>query len=105
MNLTEPENVEQWAVETFGAVECGDPRRRDRLIKGASALASNPSASLPCALETWGETLGADRFLDNPAISDEQIMSPHWSQTSREATQGCRTRLVADTTEMDFPNQ
>jgi hypothetical protein len=58
MDLTEPENVEKWAVETFGAVECGDRRRRDRLIKVASALASNPSASLPCALGTWGETLG-----------------------------------------------
>jgi Transposase DNA-binding len=76
MDITEPEKVEKWAVSTFGAAELGDPRRTDRLIKVASALASNPSASLPCALETWGETLGAYRLLDNPAVSYEQIISP-----------------------------
>jgi hypothetical protein len=102
MEITEPENVEKWVVETFAAVECGDPRRTDRLIKVATALASNPSASLPCALETWGETLGAYRLLANPAISYEQIVSPHWSQTYHEATQCPRTLLLADTTEMDF---
>jgi hypothetical protein len=102
MDITEPENVEKWAVKTFGAVECGDPRRTDRLIKVASAWASNPSASLPCALETWGETLGAYRLLDNPAISYEEIISPHWSQTYHEATQCPRTLLLGDTTEMDF---
>jgi len=102
MDIIEPENVELWAVKTFGAVECGDPRRTARLIKVASALASNPSASLPCALETWGETLGAYRLLDNPAISYEQIVSPHWSQTYHEATQCPRTLLLGDTTEMDF---
>lgn len=102
MDISEPENVEKWAVETFGAVECGDPRRTDRLIKVASALAKNPSASLPCALETWGETAGAYRLLDNPAISYEQILRPHWATTYHEATQCSRTLLLGDTTEMDF---
>src|SRR5690349_1070744 len=81
MDISEPENVEKWAVKTFGAVECGDQRRTDRLIKVASALAKNPSASLPCASETWGETAGAYRFLSNPDVSYEQILSPHWAMT------------------------
>ena len=51
-------HAEEWAVKTFGAAELGDPRRTDRLIKVASALAAHPSASLPHALETWGETQG-----------------------------------------------
>jgi len=102
MDITEPEKVEKWVVKTFGAVECGDPRRTDRLIKVAKALASNPSASLPCALETWGETLGAYRLLANPAITYEQIISAHWSQTYHEATQSSRTLLLADITEMDY---
>ena len=49
-------HAEEWAVKTFGAAELGDLRRTDRLIKVASALAANPSASLPHALESWGET-------------------------------------------------
>lgn len=96
------QHAEKWAVNTFGTAELGDQRRTDRLIKVASALASNPSASLPCALETWGETLGAYRLLDNPAISYEQIIGPHWSQTYHEASHCPRTLLLGDTTEMDF---
>ena len=52
-------HAEEWAVQAFGAAALGDPRRRDRLIKVASALAAHPSASLPQAWETWGETQGA----------------------------------------------
>jgi hypothetical protein len=96
------EHAEEWAVKTFGAAELGDPRRTDRLIKVASALAANPSASLPHALETWGETQGAYRFLSDGAFSYEEILTPHWSQTYDEATQCPRTLLLADTTEFDF---
>lgn len=83
--------AEEWAVQTFGAAELGDPRRTDRLIKIASGLATNPSASLPQALSTWGETQGAYRFLSFDAISFQDILAPHWSQTYHEAT-----RAVAD---------
>jgi hypothetical protein len=96
------QQAEEWAVETFGAAELGDPRRRDRLVKMASALAANPSASLPHALETWGETQGAYRFLSLDAISYRDILGPHWGQVYHEATQCSRTLLLADTTEFDF---
>jgi hypothetical protein len=33
MNIKERENVEKWAVGTFGTAELGDPRRTDRLVK------------------------------------------------------------------------
>ena len=101
----EPESLqhaEKWAVETFGAAELGDPRRTDRLLKVASALAANPSASLPHALETWGETLAAYRLLGNDAIRYQDILLPHWSQIYHAATQGSRILLLADTTEFDF---
>jgi hypothetical protein len=72
------------------------------LIKVASALAENPSASLPHASQTWGETQGAYRFLSDPAFTYEDILLPHWSQVYHEAVQGSRTLLLADTTEFDF---
>lgn len=96
------QQAEKWAVETFGAAELGDPRRTDRLIKVASAWAANPSASLPHALGTWGETQGAYRFLSLDAIRYRDILAPHWSQVYHDATQGSRTLLLADTTEFDF---
>ncbi len=52
------QHAEEWAVKTFGAAELGDPRRTDRLIKVASALAANPSASLPHATSNLGRNAG-----------------------------------------------
>jgi hypothetical protein len=102
MNQETLQHAENWAVATFGAAELGDPRRTDRLVKVASALAKNPSASLPHAMETWGETLGAYRFLNNPTLGYEDIIMPHWTQTYHDAAHGSRTLLLADTTEIDF---
>ena len=96
------QHAEEWTVQTFGAAELGDPRRIDRLVKIANALAENPSASLPHALETWGETQGGYRFLSNPAFGYEDLILPHWSHTYHAATQRVRTLLLADTTEFDF---
>ncbi|GLV54052.1 IS4 family transposase [Dictyobacter sp. S3.2.2.5] len=96
------QHADTWAVETFGAAELGDPRRTDRLMKIAHALAERPSASLPRALETWGETQGGYRFLSNPAFGYEDLLLPHWSQTYYAATQCARTLLLADITEFDF---
>ncbi|GHO50681.1 IS4 family transposase [Ktedonospora formicarum] len=96
------QHADTWAAQVFGAAELGDPRRTDRLIKIANALAENPSASLPHAFETWGGTQGGYRFLRNPAFGYEDLILPHWSQTYYAATHLARTLLLADTTEFDF---
>lgn len=96
------EHPEKWAVETFGTAELGDLRRTDRLVKMATALAENPSASLPESMRNWGETLAAYRFLDNEAVTHEQIMLPHWMTTREEAMQHSRILLLADTTDINL---
>jgi len=102
MNVKELENAENWAVETFGAAELGDPRRTDRLVKVAAALGENPSVSLPRSMRNWAETQGAYRFLGNEAVSHEQIMMPHWIQTRSEAEQRSQVLLIGDTTEVNL---
>ena len=102
MNGEELEKPERWAVQTFGTAELGDPRRTDRLVKMASALADDPAASLPKSMRNWGDTLATYRFLENEAITHEQIMAPHWMQTRAEAAQRQRVLLGADTTDMNL---
>src|SRR5439155_22803303 len=102
MNVKELENAENWAVETFGAAELGDPRRTDRLVKVAAALGENPSVSLPRSMRNWAETQGAYRFLGNEAVSHEQIMMPHWIQTRSEAEQRSQVLLIGDTTDVNL---
>jgi len=102
MNVKELENVEKWAVETFGAAELGDPRRTDRLVKVATALGENPSVSLPASMRNWADTQGAYRFLSNQAVNHEQIMMPHWMATRSEAEQRRQVLLIGDTTEANL---
>src|SRR3954464_6903279 len=77
MNIKELENAGKWAVETFGAADLGDPRRTDRLVKVAAVLGENPSVSLPRSMRNWADTQGTYRFLNNEAVTHEQIMMPH----------------------------
>ena|SRR6266700_7253448 len=76
MNTEELENPGKWAAQTFGTSELGDPRRTDRLVKVAAALAENPAASLPKSMRNWSDTRASYRFLDTEAITHEQIMAP-----------------------------
>src|SRR5690348_7818380 len=84
------EHPDKWAVETFGTAELGDLRRTDRLVKMATAIVENPSASLLESMRNWGDTLAASRFLDNEAITHEYIMLPHWMMTREEAIKHSR---------------
>lgn len=102
MDIEGLEHPEKWAVETFGTAELGDLRRPDRLVKMATAIAENPSASLPESMRNWTETLAAYRFLDNEAVTHEQIMLPHWMTTRQEAMQRSRVLLAADTTDINL---
>lgn len=102
MNKETLEQTETWAIETFGAAELGDPRRTDRLVQMATALAENPAASLPKSMRNWGDTLAAYRFLGNPAITHEHILAPHWMQTRMEAMQRKRVLMAADTTDINL---
>ena len=100
MNSKELENPEEWASKTFASAELGDPRRTDRLVQIAAALAEEPAASLPAVMRSVSETMAAYRFLNTPEISHEQIMQPHWSQTRQLAAERAWVLLIADQTEI-----
>src|SRR5437588_10775393 len=96
MDIEGLEHAEKWAVENFGTAELGDLRRTDRLVKMATAIAENPSASLPESIRNWADTLAAYRLLDNEAVTHEQIMFPHWMTTRQESMQHSRVPLTPD---------
>src|SRR5258708_1593767 len=68
----------------------------------AAALAEGPAASLPKSMRNWGDTLAAYRFLNNEAVTHEQIMTPHWMQTRQEIAQHQRVLLLTDTTDVNL---
>ena len=84
----------------FGTCQLGDKRRTNRLMQVAQDIASNPSASLPNQMETWGDLRAAYNLFDRDEVTFEAIARPHWELTKQRATG--RNLVIGDTTELDF---
>lgn len=95
-------NASEWAIETFGRVELGDPRRTDRAVQMASAMAVEPAASLPLQMGNASALQAAYRFLGNEAVSHAALQEPHWFHTRELAGQSQRVLLIQDTTDLNY---
>ncbi len=65
-------------------------------------LAAKPTAGVPQACRSWGETIAAYRFFDNDEVEWEAILEPHWRQTERRMAACPVVLCLQDTTELDF---
>lgn len=55
---------EDWFAHELGAVRLGDPRRTERVVRLITALAAQPTASLPKACGSWADLKAAYRLLE-----------------------------------------
>src|SRR5579859_4649097 len=102
MNAQEILDQESWAHKTFGQAQLRDLRRTGRVVKAAARLAENPAASLPRQMHTWKETIAMYRLLDEPDVTFEALMQPHWQHTREQGDQYPVVLLVQDGTELDL---
>ncbi len=65
----------------------------------------SPSASIPDACDSWGETIAAYRFLGNSDIDWRDILAPHWMRTQERMCKQKVVLCIQDTTELDFNAQ
>lgn len=93
---------QEWAQHTFGEVRLGDERRRERAVKLAEALATEPNVSFPKQLTQRAELQAAYRFLENHQVRPEELVRPHVQQTRAEAERRPVVLLIQDTTELDY---
>lgn len=102
MNPASLLSPEAWAIQTFSAVQLGDQRRTDRVVRMAAAMAAEPNASLPKQMRQRNELYAAYRLLGNEEVTHTALLEPHW-QDSRQATHGrARVLLVQDTTDLNY---
>lgn len=92
----------QWAQSEFELAELGDQRRTKRLVSIAQSLARSPGGTLPQALPEWDQLKGAYRFFSQPAVTPEQIQTPHWERTRALCREPGEYLLIEDTTQLDF---
>lgn len=102
MNAQDLLNPERWAKRTFGTSQLKDIRRTGRAVKAATLMAKNVSASLPAQMQTWKDVMALYRLLDEPDVTFEALMHPHWQQTREQIETKLVVLLVQDTTEVDL---
>jgi Transposase DNA-binding/Transposase DDE domain len=105
MNTQEMLDPKSWAERTFGGVQLHDLRRTRRAVQAASSLAENPLGSLPAQMHTWKETKALYRLLDEPDVTFDALMHPHFQQTREQANSAPVVLMVQDTTDIDLSHR
>ena len=93
-------DVEQWALENFGACDFGHARRTQRAVRFARQMAEHPDGSTPDQTENWAALKAGYRLIKRPEVTFQAVATPHWRRT-RERASGT-VLLIGDTTEIDF---
>ena len=91
---------DQWAEQTFGQAPLRDRRRTRRAVRAAGAMVRDPAASLPKQHQTWKDLKAVYRLLDEPEVTFEALMQPHWQQTRACLQAEAVVLRVPDTTEI-----
>src|ERR1044071_8227464 len=87
-----------WVAAEMAACQMHDVRHGKRLAQLLARLGEKPVRSIPSACHGWAETVAAYRFLDNPAIGMEAILSGHKQATLERIQTQAVVLLVQDTT-------
>jgi Transposase Tn5 dimerisation domain/Transposase DNA-binding len=79
-----------------------DTRHGKRLATLLSELSERPVSSIPSACHGWAETVAAYRFLDNPRVGVEEILSGHKQATLERIRMQEVALLVQDTSFLNY---
>lgn len=89
----------------LGRARLGDPRRSRRLGQVVDKLRAFPAASFPVAMGSAGQLEALYRFVNNPAVTMEQILQPHFEATVERAGAAERVLVLHDTTYFTFQGE
>jgi hypothetical protein len=100
--MSKRQAVQHWTDEEFAGLDLGDVRLNKRARRLMETFAAKPTASIPDACDSWTETHAAYRFLSNPDVTWEGILTPHWARTLERMCAHRVVLCIQDTTELDF---
>ena len=92
------QDVGRWAADEFGDAELGDRRRTQRLVKLAAEVARTPAGTVTRACHTSASREGAFRWLENPAIRHDAVLSATVRATLRRCDGLRRVHVPLDGT-------
>ena len=98
MTSKQKSNNISWATEEFSKIRLKDKRLNQRCQKLASVLEQQSTQPINQACEDWADTKAAYRFFDNPKISPDEILTPHYRRTVNRMKSQALVLAVQDTT-------
>ena len=107
MSNTTPQTVDQAhqigsVQDEFAEAGLGDERLNLRLTKIVSALWERPDQGFPQAMASEAETEGFYRFMVNPRVDPQALLTPHLEASATRAAQLGEVLALHDTTQFDY---
>ena len=91
-----------WAEQEFGTLPVYDERLKNRLFLLAQDFYNDPEANIPEACGSRARTMGAYRFLQNPKITMDVILTPHVEATVERINEHKVVLAPQDTTMLNY---
>jgi len=91
-----------WATEEFSKIRLEDKRLNQRCKRVAEALEQQSTEPINQACEDWADTKAAYRFFDNPKVSPDQILAPHYQRTVKRMKLHALVLAVQDTSFLNY---
>lgn len=94
-----------WAEQHFGDVDLGDLRRNQRAVTIATAMATNPTRSLPQMFLNSYDVKAAYSFFRHPEATPEPLQLAHREVVLEQLHRPGQYLLLEDTSEMSWSGQ
>lgn len=95
-----------WVLQESEGCSFVDERLGHRFRILLEQLPSAPGESIPLVWQDWANTKAAYRFLDNPRVSEADILAGHFAATRARASETRNQLLVLhDTTEFFYKRE
>ena len=91
-----------WIAEETATAKFEDKRLNDRFAAILTAFGDRPNASIPAALNGHTELTAGYYFFDNPKVTQERILQPHYDATRKRCESQKVVLCAQDTTKLDF---
>lgn len=91
-----------WVTEEFSKIRLKDKRLNQRCQKVAEALEQQSTEPINQACEDWADAKAAYRFFDNPKVSPDQILAPHYQRTVKRMKLHPLVLAVQDTSFLNY---
>lgn len=91
-----------WVAHEVAGCRLKDQRLQQRLAVIVERLGAKPTASIPAACHSWGETQATYRFLSNERIEAAELLEGHGQATVQRIAAEPVVLIVQDTTFLEY---